>query len=215
MPRPRHDSEVLPAKQRLENSFWSLLQDEDFTKITVTEVVRDAQVNRNSFYYHFSGLPELADSAIMHEVERTPDLGWTHDGTDPIMGWRHYVTYVLADPEQRQRIERLSMLTGQHGCTDLTDSLHDFMLLNLMSLADLDMQTATTKQRLIVDFLVSGMIGILRNWPQLADTLTPQDLMDDDMAILMVGLNLSLTNDTAMPYWDTVFTMGEVPGRSR
>jgi len=63
MPRPRHDSEVLPAKERLENAFWELLADRDYRKITVTDVVREAGVNRNSFYYHFSSLPELADSS--------------------------------------------------------------------------------------------------------------------------------------------------------
>lgn len=72
MPRPRHDSEVLPAKERLENAFWELLADRDYRKITVTDVVSEAGVNRNSFYYHFSGLPELADSAILHQVESIP-----------------------------------------------------------------------------------------------------------------------------------------------
>ena len=82
MPRPRHDSEVLPAKERLENAFWELLADRDYRKITVTDVVREAGVNRNSFYYHFSSLPELADSAILHQVE-SPKLssGSSANGT--------------------------------------------------------------------------------------------------------------------------------------
>lgn len=72
MPRPRRDSEILPAKERLENAFWELLAERNYHKITVTDIVRVADVNRNSFYYHFSGLPELADSAILHAVENTP-----------------------------------------------------------------------------------------------------------------------------------------------
>ena len=48
MPRPRHDSEVLPAKERLENAFWELLADRDYRKITVTDVVSEAGVNRRS-----------------------------------------------------------------------------------------------------------------------------------------------------------------------
>ena len=64
MPRPRRDSEILPAKERLENAFWELLSEREYRKITVTDIVRTADVNRNSFYYHFTGLPELADSAI-------------------------------------------------------------------------------------------------------------------------------------------------------
>ena len=72
MPRPRRDPEVLPAQQRLENAFWALLRERPYGKITVTDIVREAGVNRNSFYYHFSGLPELADATIMHAVESIP-----------------------------------------------------------------------------------------------------------------------------------------------
>lgn len=53
MPRPRKDSEILSATERLENAFWELLADHEYRKITVTEVVREAHVNRNSFYYHY------------------------------------------------------------------------------------------------------------------------------------------------------------------
>ena len=71
MPRPRKDSEILSATERRENAFWELLADHEYRKITVTEVVREAHVNRNSFYYHYASLPELADSAIMHAVEHS------------------------------------------------------------------------------------------------------------------------------------------------
>ena len=71
MPRPRRDSEILPAKERLENAFWELLSEREYRKITVTDIVRTADVNRNSFYYHFTGLPELADSAILQDRKST------------------------------------------------------------------------------------------------------------------------------------------------
>ena len=87
MPRPRKDSEILSATERLENAFLgSCSQTTKYRKITVTEVVREAHVNRNSFYYHYASLPELADSAIMHAVEHStvqapradlnPDIEW-------------------------------------------------------------------------------------------------------------------------------------------
>ena len=92
MPRPRHDSEVLPAKERLENAFWELLADRDYRKITVTDVVREAGVNRNSFYYHFSSLPELADSAILHQVESIPINRTPDPNGNPEEQWRDRVT---------------------------------------------------------------------------------------------------------------------------
>ena len=114
MPRPRRDSEILPAKERLENAFWELLSEREYNKITVTDIVRTADVNRNSFYYHFSGLPELADSAILHAVENTPMPGMPGRDFDPDTEWRKHVTALLRDPEQRQRLDRLALLAGPH-----------------------------------------------------------------------------------------------------
>ena len=114
MPRPRRDSEILPAKDRLENAFWELLSEREYNKITVTDIVRTADVNRNSFYYHFSGLPELADSAILHAVEDTPMPGMPGRDFNPDTEWRKHVTALLRDPEQRQRLDRLALLAGPH-----------------------------------------------------------------------------------------------------
>lgn len=88
MPRPRRDSEILPAKERLENAFWELLSEREYRKITVTDIVRTADVNRNSFYYHFTGLPELADSAILHAVENTPLPSAPNANFNPDNEWR-------------------------------------------------------------------------------------------------------------------------------
>jgi len=92
MPRPRRDSEILPAKERLENAFWELLSEREYRKITVTDIVRTADVNRNSFYYHFTGLPELADSAILHAVENTPLPSAPNANFNPDNEWRKHVT---------------------------------------------------------------------------------------------------------------------------
>lgn len=61
-----------PPKNASRTLSGELLADRSYRKITVTDVVREAGVNRNSFYYHFSSLPELADSAILHQVESIP-----------------------------------------------------------------------------------------------------------------------------------------------
>ena len=133
MPRPRHDSEVLPAKERLENAFWELLADRDYRKITVTDVVREAGVNRNSFYYHFSSLPELADSAILHQVESIPINRTPDPNGNPEEQWRDRVTATLSDPEQRQRLDHLALLAGPHSTLELTESLRDFCRLQMLS----------------------------------------------------------------------------------
>lgn len=201
MSRPRRDSEILPAKDRLENAFWTLLEDHDYDKITVTDVVHAAQVNRNSFYYHYSGLPELADSAILHEVERLPLPLYTHPNNDPNVEWRHFCVRLLNDPEQLQHLNRLSLLVGSHSSAELVDSLRDFLRMTLLTIVGSDTVSIDPKTRMLVDFCVGGILSLLYNWPQQRNNITVDDLLDSDVAILVMGLFLTMADEDPMSYW--------------
>ncbi|MCH9276894.1 TetR/AcrR family transcriptional regulator [Bifidobacterium amazonense] len=203
MPRPRRDSEILPAKDRMENAFWELLANREYHKITVTDVVREAGVNRNSFYYHYSGLPELADSAIMHIVHNaSPTL--PTPGSDPDATWRENMTNLLQSPEHRERLDRLALIAGPHSSPELVDSLRDFgrlTIINSLQLPDkLDLQTD-----LMLDFTIGGMITVLSRWPQLRDSVTLDDLLDEDVAVLAMSLYLSLSRTDLIGYWHRIF----------
>ncbi|KFI49445.1 TetR/AcrR family transcriptional regulator [Bifidobacterium biavatii] len=203
MPRPRRDSEILPARERMENAFWELLADREYHKITVTDVVHEAGVNRNSFYYHYSGLPELADSAIMHVVhEARPML--PEPGSDPDATWRETMTTLLRSPEHRERLDRLALIAGPHGSPELVDSLRDFgrlTIINGLQLPDrLDLKTD-----LMLDFTIGGMLAVISRWPQLRDTVTVNDLLNEDVAMLAMSMVLSLSRKDLLEYWHRIF----------
>ncbi|NEG69797.1 TetR/AcrR family transcriptional regulator [Bifidobacterium choloepi] len=205
MPRPRRDSEILPAKDRLENAFWELLADREFHRITVTDVVREADVNRNSFYYHFSGLPELADSAILHEVQNIPTPAPPQPDLDPDEEWMRYCSALLADPDQRQRLDRLALLAGPHSSPDLQESLHDFVRMTLMSILDLDSAHVDVKTSLLINFTIGGLLSVLQQWPTLEESLSVEDLMSEDIAVLAMGIYLSMSKESMMAYWRRIF----------
>lgn len=205
MPRPRHDSEVLPAKERLENAFWELLADRDYRKITVTDVVREAGVNRNSFYYHFSSLPELADSAILHQVESIPINRTPDPNGNPEEQWRDRVTATLSDPEQRQRLDHLALLAGPHSTLELTESLRDFCRLQMLSTLQRDPKNLDLKTDLMVEFTVGGMLAVLQRWPELSDTIEIKDLLKEDVAVLAMGIYLAMSQKDMLNYWNRIF----------
>ena len=187
MPRPRRDSEILPAKERLENAFWELLSEREYRKITVTDIVRTADVNRNSFYYHFTGLPELADSAILHAVENTPLPSAPNANFNPDNEWRKHVTALLREPEQRRRLDRLALLAGPHSSPELVESLQDFGRLTLISVLGLDADHLDLKTDLMLDFTVGGMLAVLRRWPKLHEQLPMDAVFNEDLAVLATG----------------------------
>ncbi|KAB8288695.1 AcrR family transcriptional regulator [Bifidobacterium ramosum] len=203
MPRPRHDSEILPAKERMENAFWELLSTREYHKITVTDIVHEAGVNRNSFYYHYSGLPELADSAIMHVVQEASPKLPTPD-SDPDATWRENITNLLQSPEHRERLDRLALIAGPHGSPELVDSLRDFGRLTIIHSLQLP-ERIDLKTDLMLDFTVGGMLAVLSRWPELRDTVELDDLLNEDVAVLAMSMCLSLSRKDLLGYWHRIF----------
>ncbi|HAK71910.1 TetR/AcrR family transcriptional regulator [Bifidobacterium sp. UBA6881] len=212
MPRPRRDSEILPAKERIENAFWELLAEREYGKITVTDIVRVANVNRNSFYYHFSGLPELADAAILHAVENTPKPSMPGRDFDPDTEWRRHVTALLRDPEQRQRLNRLAMVAGPHSSPELVESLREFGRLTLIGVLGLDADHLDLKTDLMLDFTVGGMLAVLQRWPQLHERMPIDTVFNEDVAVLAAGMFMSMSKTDMLDYWRRIFNEGFMPG---
>lgn len=52
------------TKELLTNTFWELLEEKPYSKITVNDIVNRCDVNRNTFYYHFQDIPSLMINSI-------------------------------------------------------------------------------------------------------------------------------------------------------
>lgn len=216
MPRPRHDSELLPAKERMRNAFWALLEDREYRKITVTDIVHEAQVNRNSFYYHYGSLSELADDAILQEVENTSIAQLVDETTDdhgiPSMDddavrehWHKRISAAINSSEHRTRLNHMALLAGPHSSPELMDSLRDFTRMTLFTALKLDESDMTLRSDLYVDFAVGGILAILRRWPELREMNVAQTLYDDDIAAMAIGLYLSMSGDEVRDSWKRIF----------
>ena len=47
------------TKKLITDTFWQLLEEKPYNKITVQDIVDRCDVNRNTFYYHFQDIPTL------------------------------------------------------------------------------------------------------------------------------------------------------------
>lgn len=227
MPRPRHDSELLPAKERMRNAFWALLEDREYRKITVTDIVHEAQVNRNSFYYHYGSLSELADDAILQEVENTSiaqlvdettdDHGIPSTDDDAVREhWRKRISAAINSSEHRTRLNHMALLAGPHSSPELMDSLRDFTRMTLFTALKLDESDMTLRSDLYIDFAVGGILAILRRWPELREMNVAQTLYDDDIATMAIGLYLSMSGDEVRDSWKRIFRpRGEAPANQQ
>lgn len=57
------------TKKLIVDTFWQLLEEKTYNKITVQDIVNQCKINRNTFYYHFQNIPFLAESSIQNWME--------------------------------------------------------------------------------------------------------------------------------------------------
>lgn len=59
------------TKALIIDTFWQLLEEKPYNKITVQDIVDRCQVNRNTFYYHFQDIPTLTATSVQGWMEDT------------------------------------------------------------------------------------------------------------------------------------------------
>ncbi|KFI46014.1 transcriptional regulator, TetR family [Bifidobacterium bohemicum] len=195
MSRPRHDSSQPSATIRMEEAFWELLEEKRYSKITVTDIVERADVNRNSFYYHYNKLNALAQSAVRHCVEdivkTLPEIGQDYSET-----WRNIVVQTLGVPSNMKNLRRIRLLVGEHSCARLLECINETMYDCLGKWLNLGDEIGTVSG-LTLEFTVGGLLCLISAWPALKHHCNINELNNLDSALIARSVYLTLTNERA------------------
>ena len=66
------------TEEAIKKAFMKLLNEQPYSSITVKSIVTECGINRNTFYYHFQGIPELLEQIIKEQcdtiISRYPTL---------------------------------------------------------------------------------------------------------------------------------------------
>ena len=143
MPRPRKDSGP-SATERMEGAFFTLLETTQFKNITVNALVATAGVNRNSFYYHYADLEDLAAAAAQGLTETSiPRLLATGLGPDS-----DEVNRAIEGLTRDRRILKILTVTGPNSTAELRNILKDAIMDLWLELFELERTDLTDEAQL-------------------------------------------------------------------
>lgn len=74
MARPRKDDAQAAATVKIEAAFWRLLEEDGYGELTVRRVSQESGTNRNSFYYHYESIEDLARTAFRNNASEAAGL---------------------------------------------------------------------------------------------------------------------------------------------
>ncbi len=174
MARPRKDGNSNPVRSRIEKEFWNLLKKKSFSQITVSELVRNADCNRTTFYYYFDSVENLAWKIIRDSVPtELPRIAQAY--------FTGKVEAVTIDPKTIHMIERLNILIGKDGSSHLAALAADALKKMWVSEFRLEESKYDEELSYMLDFMASGVISMISRYGN------PPDIVKLNKHILLIN----------------------------
>ena len=158
MARPKKADRDAMATVRIEDAFWKLLEEMSYSDITVLRISQESGTNRNSFYYHYKDIDDLARSAFINNIDEKasrvlfsallPALGNT-DIPVPILG-----------PELLPHSKRI-MLCARSDSLFLNRLVKDLLKQVWFGALEIDGSGLSSEEQLQIDFIFSGLVSVL------------------------------------------------------
>ena len=83
----------MDMKEMIARAAAELMMDGNTRKLTVTDIVDKCQITRQTFYYHFDGIPQMIEWIFQKRLDQLIDETWTMD--DPEAGIRSFFIMAL------------------------------------------------------------------------------------------------------------------------
>ncbi|PWL78517.1 MAG: hypothetical protein DBY20_06570 [Coriobacteriia bacterium] len=155
MPRPHYKKGDDTARDKLEAAFWDALAEGSYEGISVVGLCRAAGVNKNTFYYHFDNIDELARAAAESLVETQ----FIYTVIEAIRGDAQLPDY-LSKSEFSMRLDRVCLLADDRAPSQLRRMLHDAILRMWSAKLGIDVDGLDLRDRTSLEFVIGGFLGI-------------------------------------------------------
>lgn len=173
-----------PGIEKLERAFWSCLERRPYDQLTVSEVVREAGVNRTLFYYHFDSLASLAERAVTRAVP----LEVAHGILLQDLNVAEIVMRIAKAVDTEERIRRLRLVAGPHGTAALADIVKDAIRGEWLRVYGLDEDDVDDATHVVMCFVLGGVMSMWAD-PRFEDVRALQKaLADSGMASAVVSV---------------------------
>lgn len=196
MARPRKTEHSEMATVKIENAFWKLLETEKYSDITVLRISQESGVNRNSFYYHYNGMDDLAYQAFKHNAENEAS-GMLISAFLAVLQSEGNETVPAIDMTILPHSKRI-MLCSRSESPYLNQLVRDFLKEIWLDSFSIDEEMLTLEEKLQINFIFAGIVATLgsqeiKDSPLLMLNLVPSEI-GRSMLSTMKKISLSQRN---------------------
>lgn len=147
------------TKTAIIDSFWQLLEEHPYNRITVKSIVELCQINRNTFYYHFRDIPDLLETTIKQDADliiRTyGKFGSPLDCLAPL------ATHCL---NRKKALLHIYRSAQRETFVNQLDRICLYAVTQYVELVAADLTLFPEDRKLLIRFYKCSLTGILLDW---------------------------------------------------
>ena len=170
------------------DAFGTLLSSKGYSKITVQEIIDEANVGRTTFYSHFETkddlLKEMCADLLEHVFSKNLGAESTHDFSMQTGNPHAMITHILYHllDNKRNIIGILTCDSGELFLGFFRQYLNELMAVRL--LGDTHLHTKKVPHDFLVNHISSSFAGLVQWWIKKGLKQKPEELADYFMAVI-------------------------------
>lgn len=181
------DLRVIKTKKAIKDAFLKLINEKNYNKISVQDIVNEALINRNTFYLHYLDKDDLLDqltssclSRLDESMNSSADVESINDLSYDTLKQLNYNIFRAIEED----LELFQVILGNESVPYLSTKLNNTIRNHIGN-------TQAKKRKVYVEYIVAGFVGVIKLWLNNYDSYTideVSDLLVDIYSIDMIDL---------------------------
>lgn len=185
MARPKNDPNTKPARERIIDAFWILLDKGSYHDITIQSLSIEAKVNHNTFYYHFDSIDSLAKTAFLENLDSDISRKILRMMFEPNVDTH----VILENPDFISRGNKAKLFT-RGDSTYLLCIFKESIMSAWLNAIGITIDKLSAEDRMDLDFIFSGLTTIIGQTIDPSSTIQPAKLFQHELGVgILATLN--------------------------
>ena len=155
MARPRADEPGFPAKTRIEEAFWSLLNKMPYSEISIKKLASEANVNHKSIYYYYDNIDAMARQLFEENISEN------FSTNNPMLSMLNGHPEEFTDSQINTEGAKRVLLYCRSDSAFLNAIFKECIRKNWLASIGLSEDNLTEDEDTDLEFIFSGMVSLL------------------------------------------------------
>ena len=154
---------AIRSRRLIHQAFLELLREKPFEKITVTDIVKRADINRSTFYAHYPDVRGLVERMVEKAMNDSLNIIKTMNFQNILADPAPFLRELIGVGQEYLEIYRL--MGNSYVTLELTESIKASMLEKALTSEDIPLCIRGSREfRIRIIFFIGGILNIYQQW---------------------------------------------------